>query len=154
MVRKNTEFVEEFLVKPVFDEDGVQASSGIGRDGKEYPDPVPTAPPIGYEQPMDLMTMIRTMIKSEELRRAAEEQGFETFDEADDFEVDDDPPDPLTDYERVFEPPASPPAAVAPTAPPVPSAATATGAAEAGVASPPPGSVAVQPQSPASTSST
>lgn len=108
------ENVEEYLIKPMVDVDGVQASSGIGLDGKEYPDPVPMAPPIGYQAPPTLMEMIRTMIASEALKASLAEQGFETFEESDDFEIEDDPIDPLTDYERVFEPPATPPAAAQP----------------------------------------
>lgn len=95
--------VEEYLVKPVFDADGVQVSSGIGKDGKEYPDPVPMEPPIGYNAPPDLMTMIKTMVHAEHFRRAVDEAGGETFEEADDFEIDDDPLDPNTIYEKYFE---------------------------------------------------
>lgn len=99
------EAVEEYLVKPTFDEDGVQASSGIGLDGREYPDPVPMAPPVGYDAPPDIMQMIRSMVKSEQLRQRLEEEGFETFEEADDFELEDDPLDALTPYEKIFEVP-------------------------------------------------
>lgn len=99
--------VEEYLTKPYFDDDGVQVTSGIGRDGKEYPDPVPMAPPVGYDHPPDLVTMIRSMVRAEEFRRAVDAEGFETFDEADDFETEDDMEffDKLTDYEKVFEVP-------------------------------------------------
>lgn len=103
----------EYLTEPSFDVDGVQATSGIRADGKEDCDPVPVAPPVGYNAPPDLMTMIRTMIQSEALRHELAKQDFETFDEADDFEIEGDPIDALTEYERVFEPPPSPPAAVA-----------------------------------------
>lgn len=102
MSKKNVE--PEYWLPPVFDADGVQASSGIGSDGKEYPDPVPMAPPVGYSAPPDLMTMIRSMIKSEEIRRKLDEDGFETFEEADDFDIEDDPLDPMTAYEKIFYP--------------------------------------------------
>lgn len=115
MAKKNGEFVEEYLIAPTFDADGVQATSGIGRDGLEYPDPVPMAPPVGYDAPPDLVTMIRTMIKGEQIRQRADEAGMETFEEADDFEIYDDPDDPLTDYEKIFEPPAGPPAEASPS---------------------------------------
>lgn len=95
---------QAFWVSPIFDEDGVQASSGIGTDGKEYPDPVPMAPPIGYTAPPDIMTMIRTMIRAEDFRKKLEDEGVETFEEADDFDIEDDPLDPLTPYEKIFYP--------------------------------------------------
>lgn len=99
-----------YVTPPGIDDDGVQSTSGIAADGREYPDPVPMAPPVGYTAPPDLMTMIRTMIQSEALRQELAKQDFETFEEADDFEIEGDPIDQLTEYERVFEPPSSPPA--------------------------------------------
>lgn len=109
MERKNREFVEEYVTKPYFDADGVQVASGIKADGKEYPDPVPAAPPVGYQDPPDLMTTIRRMVHSELFNQAFADAGMETFEEADDFDIDDDPMDPLTDYERVFDPADKPP---------------------------------------------
>lgn len=94
----------EYWLAPMYDADGVQSSSGIGTDGKEYPDPVPMAPPIGYNTPPDLMQMIRSMVRSEEIRRAQDAAGVETFEEADDFDIDDDPLDELTPYEKLFYP--------------------------------------------------
>src|SRR5262245_39658933 len=94
---------EEYLVKPLYDGDGVQATSGIGPDGREYPDPVPTSPPIGYQPPSDIMTMLESMFqRSKALLEAAE---IETEEEANDFDIDSDPIDPLTPYEKIFEPP-------------------------------------------------
>lgn len=98
-----------FLVPERIDHEGCQVTSAIGSDGKEYPDPIPTAPPIGYQNPPDLMTMIRTMIQSEQVRQKLAQEDWETFEEADDFDIEDDPIDPLTPYEKVFEPPATDP---------------------------------------------
>lgn len=103
MSKKNGSEIK-YLLAPLYDEDGVQASSGIGVDGKEYPDPVPMAPPIGYTPPQDLMTMIRQMIRAEDFRKKLESEGVETFEEADDFDIEDDPLDPLTVYEKIFYP--------------------------------------------------
>lgn len=53
------------------------------------PDPTPMAPPIGYKKQPSMIDIIR-----DQIRRAGEEAsraGFETFDEANDFDVDDDP---------------------------------------------------------------
>lgn len=105
MAKKSREFVEEYCVKPTYDSDGVQVSAGIGLDGKEVGDPHPLSPPVGYDPGPDLGTMIRTMIQSEKFRLEQEQAGLETFEEADDFDIEDDPLDPLTEYERVFEPP-------------------------------------------------
>lgn len=128
------------LIQATFHEEtGEQVAASIGKDGKEYPDPVPIAPPLNYTPPPDLMTMIRTMVQSERLRHELLQQGFETEEEADDFDIEDDPIDPLTPYERHFlpleqsggpSPPAPPPTAQ--TAP------TGTDKQSAGVSSPPP----------------
>lgn len=71
--------------------------------GHEIPDPVPMEPPLGYRRTPSLAEQIRMHIRSEALRRAAEEAGYETFEEADDFDVGDDY-DPTSPYEEVFDP--------------------------------------------------
>lgn len=108
-------FVEEFLVKPTFDDDGVQASAAIGVDGKEYGDPVPMAPPVGFDAPPDLREMMREMIHNEAYQRRLDEAGFDTEEEAADFDIDDDPLPPLTFHEAVMMPPAGPPASSPPS---------------------------------------
>lgn len=75
------------------------------KDGREYPDPTPMAPPIGFIKQPTLAETMRQMILSDNLKRAARESGAETFEEADDFEVGDDY-DPSSPYEEQFEPPA------------------------------------------------
>lgn len=76
--------------------------------GREVLDPRPMAPPIGYVKQPSLWEQMRAMIR-DEISRSAQEEGFESFEEADDFEMDD--LDPTSPYEEVFEPeiPASPP---------------------------------------------
>lgn len=99
-------FVEERpVVDGVYDQDGVQVSAEIRRDGKEYGDPVPLEAPLGYTPPPDIMTLIKTMVRNELFQKKLAEEGYETFEEADDFDIEDDPVDPLTPYEKVFEPP-------------------------------------------------
>lgn len=68
----------------------------------EVPNPTPVAPPVGYKRQPSLTEQIRAMVRSEALRQAAEAEGVETFEEADDFEVDD--YDPTSPYEEVFDP--------------------------------------------------
>lgn len=84
-------------------------------DGSEIPDPTPMAPPVGYIKQPSMVDNIRNLIRSERLRQDAETAGAETFDEADDFDIEDDP-EPISqyDYEPEFDPPLPP-------APPAPS---------------------------------
>lgn len=103
---KEKTFVE--LVCARFDDDGVQVTSSIGMDGKEYPDPVPMAPPVGYNAPPDILDMIRRMVRNEHVMRLQDEAGFDTFDEAEDFDVEEGDFDPHTPYEAVFDPPKVP----------------------------------------------
>lgn len=80
----------------------------LDEDGREHPDPVPVAPPIGHNPQPSLAEKIRAMVQSEHLRLAAEQAGMETFDEADDFEVDeDDDFDPSSPWENEFDQPVS-----------------------------------------------
>jgi len=95
-------FVEEFCTKPVFDEDGVQVSAGIGRDGREYGDPVPMAPPVGFGEPVDFMSMLRSIVRSERFLERSEQEGFDSFEEAGDFDIDDDPMPPLSLHEAIL----------------------------------------------------
>lgn len=85
----------------------------------EFPDPTPLAPAIGYKREPSLAEKIRNMVRSEQLRAAAQAEGAETFEEADDFEIGDDF-EPASPYEGNFEPliPEAAPAAT----PPAPSA--------------------------------
>lgn len=65
--------------------------------GKEHLDPTPVSVPAGWQRPPTMEELIRRHIRQEMSRQAAD-QGEETFEEADDFEVDEDP-DPLSPYE-------------------------------------------------------
>lgn len=75
-------------------QDGPPPASKIYLDNynREIPDPVPMEPPIGYVPTPPLVDMIRSMIQSEKLKAEALAAGYESFDEADDFDVDDDEP--------------------------------------------------------------
>lgn len=65
--------------------------------GQEIPDPTPVSLPHGWERPLSLHEQIKRFIRSE-MSQQAQLAGEETFEEADDFEVDEDP-DPLSQYE-------------------------------------------------------
>lgn len=79
----------------------------LDNDGKLIPDPVPIAPPIGYKKAPSMVEIVRDMVKGERLAQAAREAGAETFEEAEDFDVPDDPPDLRSPFENTFDPPIS-----------------------------------------------
>lgn len=85
--------------------------------GQEVPDPTIVDPPLGYVQQPDLMELMRRMIRNQ-LSQAIEDTEFETFEEADDFDIDDDPVDYTSPYEEYFDPdpgkPAGPPGVIHP----------------------------------------
>lgn len=66
--------------------------------GYELPDPTPMSPAVGHKPGPTLREQIRDMIASERLAQEAAAAGFETLEEADDFDVGDDY-DPVTPYE-------------------------------------------------------
>lgn len=75
-------------------------------ESRESPDPTPLAPPVGYKAAPSLAEQIREMVRSERLAREVAEAGYETFEESDDFEVDDDYV-VNSPYENEFDPPIS-----------------------------------------------
>lgn len=85
--------------------------------GQEVPDPTIVDPPLGYVPQPDLMELMRRMIRSQ-LSEAIDQTEFETFEEADDFDIDDDPVDYQSPYEEFFDPepgaPKGPPGVVHP----------------------------------------
>jgi len=86
-------FIREPRVSEVrHDEYGRSTNSGI-----------PMAPPVGYVQQPSMIEIVRQQIRSEHLRLQALQAGMETFEEADDFDVEDDF-DPSTPYEETFDP--------------------------------------------------
>nr|QJB21672.1 MAG: hypothetical protein [Microvirus sp.] len=71
------------------------------------PDTTRKALPVGFTTPMSDTERFARFIRSHELEQAARAAGAETFQEADDFEVDDDPcpmPDAqwAGDFDRAF----------------------------------------------------
>lgn len=62
---------------------------------EEIPDKTPVALPIGYERPEPLQSMIARMMRAATVH--AQKEGLETFEEADDFDCDDD--EPKSQYE-------------------------------------------------------
>lgn len=93
------------VFKQLLNEDGEIVSSGQDEHGRELPDGTPMALPVGMSHHATLADMIRRMIHHQKLAEAAAAEGFDTPEEADDFDVEDDVPDPETPYERHFMPP-------------------------------------------------
>lgn len=77
--------------------------STYNEKGEEILDQTPVALPVGYKKQIPLNERIRSMVR-EEASRWAQENGNETFEEADDFNIADDPVDPSTPWEEDFDP--------------------------------------------------
>lgn len=59
-------------------------------NGDELLDDTPVALPLDHEVPESIEDKIKRLIQSERFAQAAAARGFETFEEADDFEIGDD----------------------------------------------------------------
>lgn len=70
----------------------------------ETPDPQPLALPAGFKEPESLEQQIRRLIRSEEWAEQMNNAGNETFEESEDFDIDDDSFDPGSPYEEIFDP--------------------------------------------------
>lgn len=71
--------------------------------GHEILDPTPVAIPAGFREPERLAETIQRLVRRG-ISDLAAEQGFETFEEAEDFDVDDDTFDPATPFETFHDP--------------------------------------------------
>lgn len=91
------------LEKGLVDQYGVAVKATLDESGREVGDPTPVAPPANLRRGMTMSEQIQQMIRREVSNRA-EEQGYESFEESEDFDIDDDPVDPHTPYEAVFDP--------------------------------------------------
>lgn len=74
----------------------------LDEHGHEVPDPTPLVLPSGFRRPETLAEQVARLVRGAMSRRA-EEEGFETFEDSEDFDVDDDF-DPRTPFEEVFDP--------------------------------------------------
>lgn len=73
-------------------------AKNLNYDGSIRDPGVPIDPPVGWNPQPSLFETIRNLVRDENLRRDLEAQGLETFDEADDFDVPEDP-FPQSQYE-------------------------------------------------------
>lgn len=67
--------------------------------GREIPDPTPVEMPLNFKRPETIQEMIRRLVNVQN----SDELGAETWEEANDFDVDDDV-DFNTEYEEEFDP--------------------------------------------------
>lgn len=66
--------------------------SKILPDGSELPDPRPMALPVGFERPPSIQELIRQLVTDPQIREELRASDAESFDEADDFDIEDDLP--------------------------------------------------------------
>ena len=78
--------------------------------GEEKLDPTPMAIPVGFERPLTLEQQVARMMRDQYEMQAKirDMTGVETPEEADDFDIEDDPVDMTTPYEEHFMPSVSP----------------------------------------------
>lgn len=73
------------------------------KEGRELPDPTPIEIPAGFKRPETLQEQIRRLVRTAISERAVD-SGAESFEEANDFDMDDDDPtDQDTVYTRMAE---------------------------------------------------
>lgn len=72
-------------------------------DGSERPDPRPMELPVGFERPESIQDLIKRLVTDQRIREELETSDVESFEEADDFDVEDDVP-VNSPYEENFDP--------------------------------------------------
>lgn len=80
----------------------MEQKPALDENGHEVGDPTPIAMPAGFKRPETLAEQVQRLVRTTISTEAAA-QGDETFDEADDFDVDDEV-DPSSPYEAFFDP--------------------------------------------------
>lgn len=70
--------------------------------GREVPDTQPVTMPAGFRRPETLAEQVQRLVRTQ-LSEHAANQGAETFEESEDFDVDDEF-DPTSPYEEFFDP--------------------------------------------------
>lgn len=74
----------------------------LDEEGREIPDPTPIELPLGMKRPETLAEQVQRLVRNQVSQYAAI-HGHETFEEAEDFDIEDDL-DPSTPYELEFDP--------------------------------------------------
>jgi len=73
----------------------------VGRKLEEHPDPTPRTLTVKFQRPLTLEQTVRALLRGE-VSRAAANNGVETFQQANDFDVDDDP-DMISPHEDIWK---------------------------------------------------
>lgn len=80
---------------------------GYNERGEEIPDSRPVAMPVGFTRPKSLQETMQNLLRNEEFRRALDNKDMESFEEADDFDIEDEAPSYVpqnSPYEQDFDP--------------------------------------------------
>lgn len=91
---------EEALRVAGWTDDPGQGKAVLLGDGREVFNPIPMAPPVGYTPQPTLMELLDTMVKRHLVGLRGDDE-IDTVDEAEDFDVEDEIPDPFSIYEMV-----------------------------------------------------
>jgi len=81
----------------------IKNTSGVfNSDGRASLDPKPMAIPVGLSVPESLDMKLARLFRQEHFLRSLREEGLESFEESQDFDLDDDEVDPVLDtpYQR------------------------------------------------------
>lgn len=68
--------------------------------GEEMPDPTPIALPVGFQRPPTIDELYARLVHDPAVQRELSDAGFETEEEANDFDVPDEMPDPTSPFQQ------------------------------------------------------
>ena len=91
------------MAKAFYDAKTGEIFGGLDEFGHEIPDPRPLAIPTDLGRPETLAEQVQRLVRSASREIASQTDDIETFEESEDFDVDDDF-DPATPYELHFDP--------------------------------------------------
>lgn len=77
---------------------------GLNPDGTPVVDPRPLAPPVGYKKAPSMVEIVRDMVRSERLAQEAADADLETFEESEDFDIEDEPGYARSPWENDHDP--------------------------------------------------
>lgn len=86
-----------YIDKRIIDDIEALRTSFIDKDGREVNNPVALRRTVGTK-PLSLVDQIKRILRNE-FSRNMQDQGFESFEEANDFDVDEEDRDPTSEYE-------------------------------------------------------
>lgn len=78
---------------------------GYDENGGQMVSSSPVRLPVGFKHVDNFANRVREIVRGERLKAEAEAMGAESFEEADDFDIADDPLEPQTPYEADFDVP-------------------------------------------------